>query len=75
MGRGMIDTISDNMTTMSISKVRYDSFVVAERKLNDLEDLIANRRRNGEGITASEVNLLYELMIMPPVNSNEETEE
>lgn len=65
MSRGAIDSISDNLSTMSISKVRYDNFIIAEKQRDDLFDLIEHKYNNKESISLTEIDLLYKMLICP----------
>lgn len=68
----IIDVVSNNMTTVNISKGKYEDLIIAERLLNDLFDLIAIREKKNRGISVEEVKLIYEMHIKRVDDEEEE---
>lgn len=58
---GAIDVINNNFTSVNISKQRYEDFVISEKLWNDIADLISIRAKEGKGISADEVRLIYDM--------------
>lgn len=59
----IIDVVSNSMTTVNISKGKYEDLIVSGRLLKDFFDLIAIREKKNQGISAEEVKLIYEMHI------------
>ena len=59
----IIDVVSNNMTTVNISKGKYEDLIVSGRLLKDFFDLIAIREKKNQGISVEEVKLIYEMHI------------
>lgn len=60
---GAIDVINNNFTSVNISKQRYEEFVISEKLWNDIADLISIRAKEGKGISADEVRVIYDMHI------------
>lgn len=58
---GTIDVINDNFTSVNISRQRYEDFVISEKLWDDIADLISIRAKEGKGISADEVRLIYDM--------------
>lgn len=68
----IIDVVSNNMTTVNISKGKYEDLIVSGRLLNDFFDLIAIREKKNQGISVEEVKLIYEMHIKRVDDEEEE---
>ena len=64
--QGIADILNNNFTTMSITQIKYDGYIIDQKKLSNLENFIQRRAIKGIGMSAKEVKLLYELYIMEP---------
>lgn len=60
------------MTTVNISKGKYEDLIVSGRLLNDFFDLIAIREKKNQGISVEEVKLIYEMHIKRVDDEEEE---
>lgn len=66
MAQGVMDFVSDNMSQdIKMTKVRYEDLILAQHEWSDICDLLTIRANAGEGLSAEEVKLLYELKIKP----------
>lgn len=63
-----IDVVNDNLTTVSVSKGKYEDLLMSEKLLNDFFDLITIREKKNQGISVEEVKLIYEMHIKPVDN-------
>lgn len=70
----IIDVVSNNMTTVNISKGKYEDLIVSGRLLKDFFDLIAIREKKNQGISVEEVKLIYEMHIKRVDDEEEECE-
>lgn len=68
----IIDVVSNNMTTVNISKGKYEDLIVSGRLLKDFFDLIAIREKKNQGISVEEVKLIYEMYIKRVDDEEEE---
>lgn len=68
----IIDVVSNNMTTVNISKGKYEDLIVSGRILKDFFDLIAIREKKNQGISVEEVKLIYEMYIKRVDDEEEE---
>lgn len=68
----IIDVVSNNMTTVNISKGKYEDLIVSGRLLKDFFDLIAIREKKNQGISVEEVKLIYEMHIKRVEDEEEE---
>lgn len=68
----IIDVVSNNMTTVNISKGKYEDLIVSGRLLKDFFDLIAIREKKNQGISVEEVKLIYEMHIKRVDDEEEE---
>lgn len=68
----IIDVVSNNMTTVNISKGKYEDLIVSGRLLKDFFDLIAIREKKNQGISVEEVKLIYEMHIKQVDDEEEE---
>ena len=58
-----IDVINNDLTSVNISEQRYDDFIISEKLWNDIADLISIRAKEGKGISADEVRVIYDMHI------------
>lgn len=68
----IIDVVSNNMTTVNISKGKYEDLIASGRLLKDFFDLIAIREKKNQGISVEEVKLIYEMHIKRVDDEEEE---
>ena len=59
----IVDVLSNNLTTMQISRGRYEDLVIKEKMLDDIENLITKRAFSNKGILAKEVKIIYEMRV------------
>lgn len=71
----IMDNISEGFQTVSISRLKHNSLIIAEKERNDLFDLITNRVEEEKGLSYDDLKLIYDMQIKNPVYEISEEEE
>lgn len=66
----ILDNINESFQTVSISRFKYDSLILAERQRNDLFDLIEIRVRERGILSYNDLKLIYDMQIRSALEEN-----